>query len=165
MKMWKWLIHLKMITRSIQYGQLLLPPFLYSICFSGPLCDAGPIFADYNSCPASLQWRAWSAGCQLCPACFLGLASSAPASSLCGHRVRTQFSCLFQSLLAHWGSWDQTQEQVREKRLCFQLRWKERQGEELEVEPKSSLYFLTGRSNRNDLTTEGPCVSIFLIVK
>lgn len=48
----------------------------------------------------------------------------------------------FQSLLAHWGSWDQTQEQVWEKHLCFQLRWKESIKEELEVEPKSSLYFL-----------------------
>lgn len=48
----------------------------------------------------------------------------------------------FQSLLARWDSWEQTQEQVWEKHLCFQLRWRENLKEELEVKPKASLYFL-----------------------
>lgn len=128
-----------MINRSIQYGQLLHPPSLHSICSSGLLCDSQLAFADSNSFPASLQQRASCAGCCCCV--LPALISFPLHLPLPGGRAGTSSQALPLSPASLRLMGMNPRASVREASR-FQLGWRENLKEELEVKPKSSSFFL-----------------------
>ena len=127
-----------MINRSIQYGQLLHPPSLHSICSSGLLCDSQLAFADSNSFPASLRQRALCAGC----CCVLPALISFPLYlPLPRGRAGTSSKALPLSPAPLRLMGMNPRASVREASR-FQLGRRENLKEELEVKPKASSFFL-----------------------